>query len=116
MHGSTEMATISYFVDKLSAEIRTNIYGFLFGESAYVKRPTPNDAEARSATAILATCRKIHEEALETLYNTKTVRLTVRLMWAQCTLLRSVAKVSRCDMEQQGCQLHCTDERIDPRT
>lgn len=94
------MATFSYFGDKLSPETRVLIYSFVFGTSEHVKRtgspnlpwdafivkdtrlrfydlPTPKDTSAAAIdTSILAVSKDISAEALETLYNRKTVRLT----------------------------------------
>ncbi|KAK5112999.1 hypothetical protein LTR85_011021 [Meristemomyces frigidus] len=94
------MATSNYFLDKLSAETRVTIYGFLFDSSEHVIR-TRNDgvSDTRPAvedvrrivhglprqeavqdtmieSAIFAVNKHISAEALETFYNAKTVRLT----------------------------------------
>ncbi|GIZ45720.1 hypothetical protein CKM354_000887500 [Cercospora kikuchii] len=86
-----EAATCS-FLDKLSAEIRVQIYGHVFGEATHV-RPAPDqslandsngDEESSEAshelvlmeTSIMATNKQIHEEAAETFYNKKIIRLT----------------------------------------
>ncbi|KAK4961930.1 hypothetical protein LTR10_002423 [Elasticomyces elasticus] len=72
------MASTSYLVDRLSAEIRRHIYGFVLGCSDFAKRPGPDDYPNKSISITLAaTCRKIHDEVLELFYDTRTIRLTV---------------------------------------
>lgn len=90
------MATLSYFTDKLSAETRVLIYGFVFGSVTHVKRLTQDEHAAGAkqdervilfdppaqpedvlaATSIFGTNKKISEEAIETFYHTKTLRMT----------------------------------------
>ncbi|PIA94330.1 hypothetical protein CB0940_07967 [Cercospora beticola] len=80
------------FLDKLSAEIRVQIYGHVFGEATHVRlapdhnltNDTNGDAESSKAshksfpveTSIMAANKQIHEEAIETFYNKKTICLT----------------------------------------
>lgn len=91
------MANVGYFINKLSPETRVLIYGFVFGDSPYVKRPvshkkrfsaqeatryTPHQVQTLIHTSTFAVSKLISAEALETFYNVKTVRLTVPQLYA----------------------------------
>ena len=91
-----DTTTVSYFTDKLSAETRVLIYGYVFGPSAHVKRleqeELPADAkkderviffhqptkaeEVLAPTSIFSTNKLVSAEAMETFYNTEHLRMT----------------------------------------
>ncbi|KXT12346.1 hypothetical protein AC579_601 [Pseudocercospora musae] len=85
-----ESQAVCHFLDKVAAEIRVLIYEHVFGTSDYarfsstpVKQSTsasdPDSTEEAVSTmintSILATSKRIREEALDAFYNTKIVRL-----------------------------------------